>query len=397
MIPTMRFSSLELFAGAGGLGMGAARAGCENRLAVEYDRHACATLQTNSDAGHPLLSDWSIAHKDVQELDYQSDPRLKGVHLVLGGPPCQPFSVGGKARGACDKRDMFPQAVRAVRETQPMAFVFENVFGLLRPSFSTYLEYILLQLSNPSICPIEHETWQEHLSRLERHSTSATEPEFRVLFQELNAVNFGVPQKRRRVFFVGFRNDINASWAFPQTTHSQEALVRSKWIDHSYWDEHAVPKKHRPSPTPRENAILKRLSREVPMYEGLNRWRTVRDAIADLPDPRSQNNCGFTCHEFRDGARSYPGHDGSPLDEPAKALKAGVHGVPGGENMIRFPDGAVRYFTVREAARIQTFPDSFRFPGSWSETMRQLGNAVPVRLGETVVRSVTDALLPFCS
>ena len=394
MIHDMQFTSLELFAGAGGLGMGAALAGCRNRLAVEFDRHACATLQANSDAGHPLVSDWVIAHNDVQELDYSATSVLSNVQIVLGGPPCQPFSVGGKARGALDKRDMFPEAVRAVRETRPFAFIFENVFGLLRPSFSSYLEYILLQLGNPSVFPHEGESWRGHLARLEKHVSSSSGPEYKVFFQELNAINFGVPQKRRRVFFVGFRRDVNVNWSFPSPTHSQEELVRAKWLDGSYWEEHAVPLRYRNEPTPREKSILKRLEGELPLASRAKRWHTVRDAIADLPDPEKNLHHSFTCHDFRGGARIYPGHDGSPLDEPAKALKAGVHGVPGGENMIRFKDGSVRYFTIREAARIQTFSDDYEFPGSWSETMRQLGNAVPVRLAETVVKSVTSALLP---
>jgi len=120
-------------------------------------------------------------------------------------------------------------------------------------------------------------------------------------------------------------------------------------------------------------------------------WRTVRDAICDLPDPERFPG-KVQAHRFQPGARTYPGHTGSPMDEPAKALKAGDHGVPGGENMLRRVDGAVRYFTVRESARIQTFPDSFLFEGTWSEIMRQLGNAVPVRLASVIAKSVCDRL-----
>ena len=119
-------------------------------------------------------------------------------------------------------------------------------------------------------------------------------------------------------------------------------------------------------------------------------WRTVREAIGDLPDPERhpRKSSGWLNHRFQPGARSYPGHTGSPLDEPAKTLKAGVHGVPGGENMLRRPDGSIRYFTVRESARLQTFPDDFVFHGAWSETMRQLGNAVPVDLATIVAGDV---------
>lgn len=89
---------------------------------------------------------------------------------------------------------------------------------------------------------------------------------------------------------------------------------------------------------------------------------------------------------------AYPGHTGSELDKPSKTIKAGVHGVPGGENMIRFPDGSLRYMTVREAAHAQTFPDGYEFTGAWSEGMRQIGNAVPVELARVAAASVACAL-----
>ena len=122
-------------------------------------------------------------------------------------------------------------------------------------------------------------------------------------------------------------------------------------------------------------------------------WRTVRDALVGLPDPQSHAAKRFKDHSFQDGARVYPGHTGSPLDLPAKTLKAGDHGVPGGENMMVRSDGSVRYFTIRESARVQTFPDGYVFHGSWTETMRQLGNAVPVLLGQVVASSVAEKIV----
>jgi DNA (cytosine-5)-methyltransferase 1 len=104
-------------------------------------------------------------------------------------------------------------------------------------------------------------------------------------------------------------------------------------------------------------------------------WVTVRDKLMGLGEPDGKRN-----HVSQLGARVYPGHTGSPLDLPAKALKAGDHGVPGGENMMVRDDGSVRYFTKREAARLVGLPDDFEFPRSWSESMRQMGNAVPVPL-----------------
>jgi DNA (cytosine-5)-methyltransferase 1 len=105
----------------------------------------------------------------------------------------------------------------------------------------------------------------------------------------------------------------------------------------------------------------------------------VRDALAGLGEPNGVNS-----HILQDGARSYVGHTGSPLDLPAKALKAGDHGVPGGENMLVRGDGSVRYFSLRESARLMGLPDDYSFPRSWTESMRQMGNAVPVQLGEAI-------------
>lgn len=125
-----------------------------------------------------------------------------------------------------------------------------------------------------------------------------------------------------------------------------------------------------------------------------DRWRTVRDALRGLPKPYAgkKEHPKVFDHIANPGARSYKDHAGSDLDWPAKTLKAGVHGVPGGENMVRFPTGEVRYFTAREAARIQTFPDAYRFAGSWGEAFRQLGNAVAVRVGKIVAEQVAEDL-----
>lgn len=116
-------------------------------------------------------------------------------------------------------------------------------------------------------------------------------------------------------------------------------------------------------------------------------WVTVRDTLADLGEPNGERN-----HVFQPGARVYEGHTGSQLDMPSKALKAGDHGVPGGENMMVQDDGSVRYFTLREAARLVGLPDDFEFPRSWSESMRQLGNAVPSQLGEAAARAIIGIL-----
>lgn len=385
----MSLESLELFAGAGGLALGFSAQGVGHRAIVEWNAHACATIRNNRRLAVPSVAGWpDVTEGDVRAFDYA--PHV-GADLVTGGPPCQPFSMGGKHGGFLDARDMFPEAIRAVRESRPRAFVFENVRGLTRAAFVNYFSYIQLQLEFPSLLPKKAEPWMDHLARLERHKTKGGKSEYTLVVRLVNAANFGVPQKRMRVFLVGFRADEHKAWSFPDETHSEEALLAQLWSGDDYWDSHKVAKRNRP---PRPEGIERKLAAlEDGARLALAPWQTVRDAIADLPDPeRHPGKGGFQAHRFQAGARSYAGHTGSPLDEPAKALKAGDHGVPGGENMLRRPDGSVRYFTIRESARIQTFPDDYVLDGSWSEVMRQLGNAVPVRLASTVAASVCRLL-----
>jgi DNA (cytosine-5)-methyltransferase 1 len=286
---------------------------------------------------------------------------------------------------------MFPQAVRAIREVRPKAFVFENVKGLTRAAFYNYFNYISLQLEFPSVAAKKGEEWLSHLARLEQHKTSGCKSEYHVVTRLVNAANYGVPQKRERVFFVGFREDVHRAWSFPEETHSSDALVFDQWVTGEYWDRHKVARRNRPEfPLKSSKKIDALKSTDLSKLKAP--WQTVRDAISDLPDPEGHPTLLVQGHRFQPGARSYPGHTGSPLDEPAKALKAGDHGVPGGENMLRRPDGSIRYFTVRECARIQTFPDEFILDGSWGEVMRQLGNAVPVQLAQAVAGRVCELL-----
>jgi DNA (cytosine-5)-methyltransferase 1 len=376
--------SLELFSGAGGLALGTHLAGFRHAALVEWDIHACQTLLVNSlSESVTEIADWQVIQEDARKLSFAS---FGPVDLIAGGPPCQPFSIGGKARRMNDERDMIPQFARAVRELLPAAFIMENVRGLLRPSFATYFSYVLHQLAYPTINRRPDETWLEHLQRLEDIHTSGggVELRYQVVFRQVNAADYGVPQHRRRIFIVGFRADLGIEWHFPEATHGLDALLNEQWVTGNYWERHRLPQ-------PTERPFNLRL----PMHElvPVRPWRTVRDAIADLPEPRGDtDHPDIFNHRLRLRARAYVGHTGSPLDLPAKALKAGDHGVPGGENMIAFPDGIVRYFTAREAARLQTFPDTWRLEGAWTEAMRQMGNAVPVDLARVIATSVAQAL-----
>ncbi len=377
--------SIELFAGAGGLGLGVSRAGFVPAAVIEWNRYCCDTIRENQERRLDPLTHWRLIEGDARAIDFRGIE--KPIDFISGGPPCQPFSLGGKHGGQNDQRDMFPEAIRAVRELRPKAFVFENVKGLTRQSFANYFQYIQLQLAYPELARRKSEGWPEHLARLEGHHThgSADGLNYHVVARVLNAADYGVPQRRERVFLVGFRTDLGIEWSFPKATHTQGALLWSRRPNGEYWERHKVAKRHRPQT---ENFSERKINLlDATLFKP---WRTVRDVTADLPDPELFPKLAekFSNHRFQPGARSYAGHTGSPLDEPAKTLKAGDHGVPGGENMLRRSDGSIRYFSVRESARLQTFPDEFIFHGSWTETMRQLGNAVPVDLATIVANSI---------
>ncbi len=381
--------SLELFTGAGGLALGTHLAGFRHAALLEWDRNACDTLRTNSERrAVPGISKWRVVQGDVRDASYSD---FGPVDLIAGGPPCQPFSIGGKHRGQRDDRNMIPEYIRAVRETRPRAFIFENVRGLARRSFRNYFLFVQLQLSHPTVTRRKGEGWEDHLRRLEDLHTAGTDADLRynIVCRVLNAADYGVPQVRERVFIVGFRSDLGIDWHFPEPTHSLDRLLFDQWVTGEYWDRvgHPRPK----SPPARHSGRARSLAPLAPPDE--RPWVTLREAIAGLPDPLPEREpADVPNHRLQLGAKAYKGHTGSPLDLPSKALKAGVHGVPGGENMIAFEDGTVRYLTIREAARVQTFPDQWIFEGAWSEAMRQLGNAAPTRLCEVVASSVAQRL-----
>lgn len=373
--------TLELFSGAGGLAKGLELADFQHIKLVEFNKHACATLQANFGAEKVFAG-------DIRAFSYDE---LKGVDIVAGGPPCQPFSLGGKHQANQDHRDMFPYAINAIRELQPKAFIFENVKGLLRPSFADYFEYIVLRLTFPDYKPKFGLDWQLHLQLLKKLKYETHQGlKYKVAYQLVNTANYGVPQSRERIFMVGIRADLDVEWAFPASTHSDTRLLWDKFVTGEYWEKHGLAHEQREQPNAAIQKQVNTLKTRYGLFPpALKPWQTVRDALGHLPDPRSD---AIPDHIFRDGARVYPGHTGSDHDLPAKTLKAGGHGVPGGENMLRYRDNSVRYFTVHEAKLLQTFPADFYIEGAWGEAMRQIGNAVPVKLAQSLGQQLKTLL-----
>ncbi|MEJ7901246.1 MAG: DNA cytosine methyltransferase [Thermomicrobiales bacterium] len=386
-----KLKSVDLFAGAGGLALGLHNVGFESLGLVEFNRHACDTLRRNTMNGL-VIPAWPVFERDVRGFDYMREIGITSdIDLVAGGAPCQPFSMAGKHAGDGDTRNMFPAVFDAVRTLRPKAIMLENVRGLRRASFRPYFDYILLQLAMPHVAPLADESWMEHKTRLTSKKTQASTQGFDETYdiheQLLTSADFGTPQKRERVVMVAFRRDLNITWTYPKSAYSEDRLLYEQYITGEYWSKRSLPQRAAPA---RMTNRIQRLALIPP--DGLP-WRTLRDAISSLPEPVVGKSLdGWDFHVGVPNARVYKGHTGNDLDKPAKTIKAGDHGNPGGEHILLKDDGTVRYMTVRECARVQDFPDSYRFAGSRTEAMRQIGNAVPVRMAEAIARSIHQTL-----
>jgi DNA (cytosine-5)-methyltransferase 1 len=333
---------IELFAGAGGMALGCHQAGFEPFIYVDNDQYCFKTLAANGPQFHKGAI---IENRDVRDLDW-SDQQTE-IALLSGGVPCQPWSVGGLAKGIEDSRNLWPEFTRVLGGVLPKAFIIENVQGILRPQFKPYLGYLMNALKSPTVRRWGDEPWESHAKAV-RYAGGKGSLHYDVHILQVDALNYGVPQKRKRVFLVGFRKDLGIEFKFK---------YRHWWYDGC---------------------------------EGLP--HTLREALEGLPDPLTPKALMYNDHEYWPGARAYRGHTPNMLDAPAKTIKAGVHGMPGGEGIVQLDDGSIRYLTVRELARIQTFPDDYQFYGSRTQQVKQIGNAVPVRLAYHVAKSVYDHL-----
>ncbi len=380
--------SVELFTGAGGLAMGTALAGFAHRSVIEWNPDACNTLRANS-ARVRFMADWQIQEADVRDIRFRELSRRN--RFARCGCSVPTILIGWQAQGVRRQPQHVPRGFSRgtrdspesgnCRERQRSATVLvSRIFRLhsrctprSRPCSEAGRVLGVAQRKAEASCEsCGHEPHQVS-------STSSAAKRCRFRF---------AAAPRARVHCCGSRGR-GCEMAGPFADPQRGCLAVRSMGQWQLWRAHGVAQPKTPE------ALRVRVDRlwaqGRPMFT--ERWRTVRDALVGLPEPVDyKEHSSITNHAGNPGARAYPGHTGSPLDEPAKTLKAGDHGVPGGENMLRYSNGRVRYFTVREAARLQAFPDDYRFSGAWSECLRQLGNAVPVDLARAVAASVKSIL-----
>jgi DNA (cytosine-5)-methyltransferase 1 len=330
--------TIELFAGAGGMALGVERAGFHHDALIEFDPAACETLRVNRPG-------WPVFETDVVDVDFAA---YEGIDLLTAGAPCQPFSTAGRRRLDEDPRNMFPEVLRAVRTARPRALLLENVSGMLKGDARAYFDRILGRLR---------------------------ERGYDVSWRLVNCADYGVPQRRQRVFVVGVRRDLGVRWEWPAATHGLDALLHAQWTEGSYWTEHGLT-----APAEPPLAHIEQLEQLWPgrMAPPRLSWRTVRDALADLGPPKIASWRVTTA--FGD---SMP----NGWDEPAGTITTRWNAA-----MLRDGGGGVRHFVIREVGRLQTFPDEWVLVGKPDEQLRQLGNAVPPQMAHVLTRAIAERL-----
>lgn len=334
------YTVLELFAGAGGLAIGMEKAGLKCVALNEIDKWACQTLRANR-------PEWNVLEGDIKAYDF-TEYRNK-VDVVTGGFPCQAFSYAGKKLGLDDARGtLFYEFARAVKEVNPAICIGENVRGLLSHEGGKTLEGMLSILD---------------------------EIGYRVVpFQVLKAINYRVPQKRERLILVGVRKDIAIDYEYP-TPHKtiynlKDALKKGPLFNSN------VPKSGGASYPESKKHVLD-------MVPPKGYWR-------DLPLDVQKEFMGGSFY-LGGGKTGMARRIG--WDEPCLTLTCS----PAQKQTERCHPDETRPFTVREYARIQTFPDDWAFSGSIAQQYKQIGNAVPVNLGQEVGYSIVKFLNSYYS
>lgn len=325
--------AIDLFAGAGGLSLGLKAAGWDVRIAVEYDQTAIATHRKN-------MPDTLHLCDDIREIDFRDYAGT--IDLVAGGPPCQPFSVSGKQLGKLDLRDMVPEFVRVIREVRPRAFLMENVAGLTTERFLPYLE-----------------------DRIEELRALGYE----VYWQVLNAADYGVPQNRRRLFVIGL--PIGVKFCFPEPTHGADRINKYATVANAL-EGCPVDDPNRAKIVFCKNPVLRRSPYAGMLLNGKGR-------------PLNLNGPAHTIPASAGGNRTHI------LDPDGVLLKYHAHLQGGGMPISGEVQGCTR-LTVRQSARIQTFPDWFDFVGRRNQQYAQIGNAVPPDFAAVIAKALREAL-----
>ncbi|MGX5378309.1 DNA (cytosine-5-)-methyltransferase [Ligilactobacillus sp. LYQ135] len=333
--PNKHYNVLELFAGAGGLALGLEQAGFNNVGLVEIDKNASGTLKLNR-------PNWNVIERDIREVVtsengiYDFIDKNVEIDLLSGGYPCQSFSYAGKRLGLEDTRGtLFYSYAKVLKQVMPKMFLVENVKGL---------------------------TTHDHGQTLKTMIDVFEKIGYTTKYKVLNAWDYGVAEKRQRMILIGIRNDLNLEYRFP-LPHSYKPVLRDVLKN--------VPKSLGVKYSKKKYDVLK-------MVPAGGYWR-------DLPVNIAKDYMGASWYST--GGRTGMARRLS-WDEPSLTLTTS----PSQKQTERCHPDETRPFTTREYARIQSFPDSWKFNGGVSSIYKQIGNAVPVNFAKEIGLSIIDIL-----
>ena len=318
---------VSLFSGAGGLDKGFEAAGFNTIWANEYDKDIWETFENN-------FPNTKLDRRSIRDIPSSEIPDCDGI---IGGPPCQSWSEAGSLRGITDKRgQLFYEFIRILRDKKPKFFLAENVSGMLAS---------------------RHEDALKNIQKLFADSG------YNLSFTLLNAVNYGVPQDRKRVFFIGIRNDLNLNYKFPDPLKKKRVLID---VIFDIKDT-ALPAKEK-NYTNGSNCSL---PNHEYMIGGFSSIFMSRNRVRSWDEP------SFT---IQAGGRHAPLHPQAPKMEFVEQNKRIF--VPGKEDLYR-------RLSIRECARIQTFPDDYIFYyNNLTAGYKMVGNAVPCNLAFCLAKSI---------
>lgn len=338
--PKKDYTVIELFAGAGGLAIGLEKAGLKCLALNEIDKFACATLRKNR-------PQWNVLEGDIKDFDFKEFKNK--VEVVTGGFPCQAFSYAGKRLGFEDARGtLFYEFARVVKDVNPPVCIGENVKGLLSHDGGKTLQGMISILDEIgyNVVPVK----------------------------VLRAVNYNVPQKRERLILVGIRKDINIPFEYPKPNQKiftlKDALKKGELYDC-----------------------------DVPVSAGAKYPKSKKEVLDLVPPKGYWRDLPVEVQMEYMGGSFYlsGGKTGMARrigwDEPCLTLTCS----PAQKQTERCHPDETRPFTVREYARVQTFPDEWQFEGSIAQQYKQIGNAVPVNLAKEIGLSVVKFLNNYYS
>lgn len=353
-------TAVDLFAGAGGFSLAAENAGLKVLAAVEFDKWAQATYKTNFIDGrdpadqHRLYGDIL----DIEPTDMLKDLGLSQdeLDILIGGPPCQGFSSHRLNDAGVDdpRNQLLLRYFDFVKGLRPRAFLVENVSGML---------------------------WKRHADYVQRFKDLAKEHGYRIISEEpqvINAKDFGVPQNRKRVFILGIRSDVNVPETFiwpPKPTHFPPTSEEVQLHHMQAWQSTT-------------SIFNKRLKKNDPNNLHMQSGAELVERFKDTPPNGGSRKNVLACHKEHNGHKDTYGRIDS--SQPAPTMTAGCINPSKG----RFVHPTEHHgITARHAARIQTFPDYFIFKGGLGHSGRQIGNAVPVKLGQYILSYISKHIL----